>query len=246
MANPVVVMSALETEMHHLRSAMSEAARIEFGNLTAWTGVIDGRDVVLVRAGVGKVATGTAVGLAWERFRASTFLFSGVAGGLAPELAIGDIVIGERTIQHDTGVIGPDGLERYQAGHIPFFNPTDSYGYEPSPQLLERVRSSIADLAPEPVLGRTPTITLGAILTGDQYLHDEMTRQELHEAFGAAAIEMEGAAMAQAASLVGADHLVVRVLSDLAGSDSINDFGAYASQVSVNTSLLVRRILNAI
>ena len=242
----VVVMSALEAEIRHLRARMEEANAVELGNLQGWSGTIDERDVVLVRAGLGKVATGLAVGLAWERFAPKAFVFSGVAGGLAPELAIGDIVIAERTIQHDTGVIGPGGLERYQAGHIPFFNPTDTYGYEPPAELLARVRESLHGLTLHPVLGRAPSISFGTIITGDQYLHDGATRQEFHETFGAMAIEMEGAAMAQAASSLGTDHLVVRVLSDLAGSDSVSDFGAYASQVSVNNALVVRRILGVV
>lgn len=84
---------------------------------------------------------------------------------------------------------------------------------------------------------------MGTILTGDQYLHDEVTRELLRAELGGEAIEMEGAAMAQAAGLIGADHLVVRSLSDLAGADSITDFGRFVSEVASNSARVVRALL---
>lgn len=243
MVGPVVVMSALDAELKHLRDFIEDADAIEVAGYGGWSGTIDGRHVVLVRAGLGKVATGTAVGVLWQRFAPRVFIFSGVAGGLDPDLSIGDIVIGDRSIQHDSGVIGPDGLQRYQAGHVPFFNPTDELGYTPSRHLLDRVRSTVPQLEMGPVLGRVPSISFGTILTGDQYLNSETVRADLHQRFGAAAVEMEGAAMAQAAVLVGADHLVIRALSDLAGDESISDFGRYVEQVSANTASVVRQVL---
>lgn len=246
MPGVIVVLSALDTELRALEDRLESAEPVELGPVAGKFGGIHGRDVVVLRTGLGKVATGLAVGLVWDRFRPGAFLFSGVAGGLAPELSIGDVVIGERSIQHDAGVIEPCGLVRYQPGHVPFVNPTDEYGYSPSHALLDRVHQAVDGLTLSPVLDRTPTITFGTVLTGDQYLRDENTRRELHHRFGAAAIEMEGAAMAQAATMFGADHLVVRALSDLAGAESIDDFGRYVSEVSANTAMVVSRIISVI
>ncbi len=246
MNGPAVVMSAMQAEHRLLIEHIASVERINLGSITGVSGTLDDRDVILIRAGVGKVATGAAVGLTWERFRGRVFIFSGVAGGLSPDLDIGDVVVGERTIQHDAGVLGPRGLERYQAGHIPFFNPTDDFGYSPSPQLLDQVRRTLPDVELQPVLGRLPKVRLGTIVTGDQYLTDEDTKQRLHSELRADAIEMEGAAMAQAAGLVGADHIVIRALSDLAGGDSIDDFRRYVTEVSENTSAIVRALLRTI
>lgn len=246
MDGPVIVMSALPPEHASLIEDLQDPSTVEIGSMRCFTGRLAGREVVLVRPGVGKVATATAVGATWERFGGRVFVFTGVAGGLSSDLDIGDIVIGERTIQHDAGVLGPGGLERYQAGHIPFFNPTEEFGYRPSPDLLQRVQRATSDIEFQPVLGRMPKVRLGTIVTGDQYLHDEPTRRLLRSELEADAVEMEGAAMAQAASLVGADHLVVRALSDLAGADSITDFGRYVAEVSSNTSTLVRAVLEVI
>jgi adenosylhomocysteine nucleosidase len=244
MENPIAIMSALEAEGRSLVDAMTDRVSVEVGPMRGYVGVLDGRKVVMVRAGLGKVSTATAVGLLHERFRPNVFAFSGVAGGLSPDLHIGDVVIGAVTLQHDAGVIEAGGLHRYQAGHIPFFNPTEEFGYTPSPELLENVRTVVdGGIELQDVLNRVPRVVMGTILTGDQYLHDEVTREALHTELGGEAIEMEGAAMAQAATLVGADHLVVRSLSDLAGSDSISDFGRFLDEVSVNSARVVRALL---
>lgn len=243
MGEPIVVMSALDAEARTLVAAMEDAVPYEEAFVKGHRGSIDGQEVLLVEAGLGKVATAAATGILHEAVRPRIFVFSGVAGGIDPNLHIGDVVVGSRTIQHDAGVIEPGGLRRYQAGHIPFFNPTDELGYSPSEALLDRIRPLIGTMELNNVLDRSPRVVLGTIFTGDQYLRDETTRQEMHMELGAAAIEMEGAALAQAADLVGADHLVVRSLSDLAGADSISDFGRFVSQVAVNSARVVRTLL---
>lgn len=243
MSEPIVVMSALDAEARALLAAMDNAASYSEAFLEGHRGSIDGHEVLVIEAGLGKVATATATGILHEAVRPRVFVFSGVAGGIDPNLQIGDVVVGSRAIQHDAGVIEPGGLRRYQAGHMPFFNPTAELGYSPSEALLDRIRPLIGSMELNRVLDRSPRVVLGTILTGDQYLHDETTRQKLHEELGAAAIEMEGGALAQAADLVGADHLIVRSLSDLAGADSISDFGRFVSEVAVNSARVVRALL---
>ncbi len=153
------------------------------------------------------------------------------------------MVIGERTIQHDWGIITPDGFIRYQAGHFPFFEPTEEFGFAPSKQLLEIAREASATIDLTPVLDRRPRFAWGTIITGDQFLRDEETRDRLFAELGARAIEMEGAAVGQMATRLGFDHLVVRSLSDLAGTESIDDFERFLPEVAANSARLVLEII---
>jgi adenosylhomocysteine nucleosidase len=170
-------------------------------------------------------------------------LFTGVAGGLDPDLGVGDVVIGERAIQHDAGVRFDGRLDPHQPGHIPFFNPTHELGYYPSPTLLETAQEAIGAVALGEVLGRLPRSVVGVILTGDQFISSPIERERLHREFGAHAVEMEGAAVAQVADRFDVDCLVVRALSDMAGDASELDFARFLEQVAANSARVVERIV---
>ncbi len=239
----MAVISALRPETEELLLAMENHNQVGIRGWPTWTGSLDDRRVVLAQAGLGKVNTAALTAIIWERYRISTVIFTGVAGGLDPGLDVGDIVIGERTIQHDAGVLGPEGLERYQAGHIPFFNPTDEFGYTPSPGLLEATVEVARDVHLTPVLDRQPKVRVGSILTGDQFLNDPETRDRLFSDLGAQAVEMEGAALGQVAARLGMDHIVIRSLSDLAGAESIRHFDRFLTQVAANSARLVLQLV---
>lgn len=234
----VAILSALQTELDLLIDSTDKSRSSSIGDWPTWTGRIDNTDVVLAKAGLGKVNTAALSALVWERHRPSLMVFTGVAGGLDPDLGVGDLVVGERSIQHDAGVLGVDGLHRYQAGHIPFYNPTDEFGFSPSRKLLQIVRDLVPSLRLTPVLDRDPRVVFGTILTGDMFLQDEVSRDRLFAEFSAQAIEMEGAALGQTAARLGVDHIVIRSLSDLAADEADEHFGRFVPEVSANSARL--------
>lgn len=55
---------------------------------------------------------------------------------------------------------------------------------------------------------------------------------------------MEGGALAQTASRLGVDHIVIRSLSDLAGDEAGEHFDRFLPEVSTNSARLVSALLN--
>ncbi len=239
MVRPVGVLTALPQEHDAVAGLMvdpTSEAGLTFGD-------IDGTAVCLGMTGIGKVNAAISATQMCERATPSMIVFTGVAGGLDPSLDIGDVVIGETLIQHDAGVLGDDGIATYQAGHIPFFNPTDEFGFHPSDRLLDPVRRAVADAPRDLVGGR---IVLGTILTGDQFLESERERERLWQRFSAQAIEMEGAAVAQVAERYDLDHLALRTISDRAGQASSVDFSRFLERVARQTVAVLRLVLDAV
>jgi adenosylhomocysteine nucleosidase len=240
---------AIPQELAHLRNALAHAWSEELAHARFDKGGLDGSEVVLAGAGIGKVNTALVATLLADRFRCRTIVFSGVAGGLDPDLHIGDVVIADRTLQHDAGVIEDERLHTYQAGHVPFFNPADRLGYPADPDLLARVRERLEGFILPPLSkaagghDQPPRVAYGTILSGDQYLHCEVTRDRLHRELGGRAIEMEGGALGQVCEAFGIPWLDIRALSDLAGRDSRFDFMAFADEVAASSASILRHLL---
>ena len=228
---------AIPQELAHLRTALADSLSEEAAHTVVDSGTIDGHDVVLAGSGMGKVNAALVTTLLADRFGCRTVVFSGVAGGLDPTLAIGDIVIADLVIQHDAGVLENERVRTYQPGHAPIINPTDRLGYPADPELLARVKERLEGIS-------IPNqIVYGTVLSGDQYLNCETTRDRLLRELGGQAIEMEGGAVAQVCEAFGIPWLVIRALSDLAGGNALFDFTTFVDQAAATSAMILRRLL---
>jgi adenosylhomocysteine nucleosidase len=228
---------AIPQELAHLRAALIDARSVEAAHTVFDTGTIDGHHVVLAGSGMGKVNAALVTTLLADRFGCRTVVFSGVAGGLDPTLSIGDVVISDLVIQHDAGILEDQRLQTYQPGYVPVINPTDRLGYPADPELLASVKERLAGIS---VPGQ---IVYGTVLSGDQYLNCEVTRDRLLRELGGQAIEMEGGAVAQVCEAFGIPWLVIRALSDLAGGNALFDFTKFVDQAAASSATILRQLL---
>jgi adenosylhomocysteine nucleosidase len=231
---------------------MSDVESVNVAHTRFDAGSLDGSDVVLVETGVGKVNAALVTTVLAQSFGCRTIVLSGVAGGLDPDLSVGDVVVADRLIQHDAGLLEKERLQTYQAGHVPFINPTDRLGYQVDASMLNAVKGALLSLSLNSLSpraggwGRRAEIVYGTVLSGDQYLHSEPTRARLHREFGALAIEMEGGAVAQVCEAFGIDWLVIRALSDLAGRESQFEFCQFSSEVAASSARVLRTLLSVL
>jgi adenosylhomocysteine nucleosidase len=228
---------AIPQELAHLRAILADARSTESAHTVFDSGTIDGHEVVLAGSGMGKVNAAIVATLLADRFGCRAIVFTGVAGGLDPVLAIGDIVVADFLIQHDAGVVENERVRTYQPGYVPVINPTDRLGYRVDAELLDRVKQRLAGVS---VAGQ---IVYGTVLSGDQYLNCESTRDRLRTELGGQAIEMEGGAVAQVCEAFGIPWLVIRALSDLAGGNALFDFTAFVDQAAESSATILRRLL---
>jgi adenosylhomocysteine nucleosidase len=228
---------AIPQELTHLRTILTDSHSAQAAHTVFDSGTIDGHDVVLAGSGMGKVNAAVVTSLLADRFGCRTVVFSGVAGGLDPRLAIGDIVVADLVIQHDAGIVENERVRTYQPGHVPIINPTERLGYPTDPELLGRVKQRLHGIS---VPGQ---IVYGTVLSGDQYLNCEATRTRLLSELGGLAIEMEGGAVAQVCEAFGIPWLVIRALSDLAGGDALFDFTTFVDQAAASSASILRHLL---
>jgi adenosylhomocysteine nucleosidase len=247
---PLGVIAALPEEIAHLGDALSIESESDRGGIRFRQGHLAGKAIVVADGGIGKVNAALVATLLLDHFGCRAVIFTGVAGGLDPALAIGDVVIADRMIQHDYGAIVGGALRRFRPGEPPIGEARHQLAFHLAPELRAVLNRAARDFAPMARSdaangrgGRAPTIRLGTILTGDQFINCAATRETLFATFGAQAVEMEGAAIAQVAERFDAPCINVRCLSDLAGVDSDMDFKSFLSVAADTAAQVVRRLV---
>lgn len=232
---PIGILCALPQEQALLVAAMGDPAPLPGRGLEARAGTLDGHAVVIAAAGVGKVPAAMTATLMVERLGCRALVLSGVAGGLSEDASIGDIVIAERLIDVDYGRLTPEGRIVYQPGVLPIPEERPDPGYRLPEPLRERVRARLVETGHE--------AALGTVLTTDAYLASPRERDQWAGEWEAVAVEMEGSALCGVAERLGVPWLVVRALSDRAGEDALDDFGAFVEAAAADSARVVRALL---
>ena len=253
-AAPLAVICAMAEEKAALRDLMEGIETRQLLGRTVTLGHLDGHAVAVMESGIGKVASGVTAALLAREFNCRGLVVSGVAGGLDPDLHIGDTVIAHSLVQNDYGHLHDTGLTAFRPGVPPLGAERGEFTFAASADLLAKLTHIAAgidlpdlpaDLLPAaaPKAWRKRRVVLGRILSGDQFINSETVRDRLHRDFAAQAVEMEGAAVAQVGALLGLPVVVVRCLSDLAGADSHLDFPRFVKAVAPGAALVLRQII---
>jgi len=240
---PVAIIGALSEEIKMLDARLEGKQTVSYLGLNFFTGKLNGRQVVLVKSGMGKVNAAMTTAVLLDRFHPSMVIFTGIAGGLDPAIQPGDLVIGSRLIQHDYGTFTPQGL---QPG--PTENPRNEkknpLGFSASPQLVALAQQAAAQTKLDAVKPGVPTRAIvGVIVTGDTFVASPAKSAELRQQFQAAAVEMEGAAIAQVCFQQECPFLIIRCISDRADAGAEFDFNRFCRIAADNSARLVETMV---
>ena len=95
---PIGIIGAMHCELSLLLASMEQHEQAEFYGLSFHTGLLCGRRVVLVKAGIGKVNAARCTQLLIDHYHPAAIINTGIAGGLAPGLQVGDVVVADSMI----------------------------------------------------------------------------------------------------------------------------------------------------
>ncbi len=227
---PIAIMSAMAEEIELYLDTCTIVESREQAGLTFHEAEYHGHDLVLVKAGVGKVNAAMCTQMLIDTFNVDAVICTGSAGALHDDLAIGDVVIAEDCVQHDMRVefLG------LPPGQIPF---SDLRFFKAAPPLVERARDvNLAD----------HTLHLGRVCTGDTFLQDEVRRNEIRDELNGDCVEMEGAAVGQVCTLNDVPFLLVRAISDRADGSSDVDFQKFLEEAAQSSARIVLHLLESI
>jgi adenosylhomocysteine/aminodeoxyfutalosine nucleosidase len=170
---------------------------------------------------IGKVNAALTATLLIEKFGCQKLLFSGVAGGINEALKIGDLIFGEKLVQHDVDITA--------FGHPWGFIP-ESGDFVESDGELNELAKKVASKMGIKIIG-------GTIATGDQFIASEEKKEWIKNTYKADALEMEGASVGYVCKCLNVPFFVLRAISDTADMDagfSFEEFLVSSAKVSAN------------
>lgn len=98
--NKIGIIGAMEEEITLVKELMNDITVSEIAGLTFYMGRINDTDLVVVRSGIGKVNAAMCTQILIDRFEVKSIINIGVAGAIADDLGIGDIVLSTKLVKH--------------------------------------------------------------------------------------------------------------------------------------------------
>ena len=220
------IIGAMDEEVAKLKETMQDVTVETKASMEFYKGTMNGKEVVVVRSGIGKVNAGICTQILCDLYHVDAVINTGIAGSLNAKIDIGDIVLSTDALQHDMDATG--------------------FGYEPG--VIPRMETStfIADeklrkLAKECCERVNPDILVfeGRVVSGDQFISDNDTKAALVKDYDGYCAEMEGASMAQVATLNKVPFVIIRAISDKADNSAPVAYETFEEQAIVHTVKLL-------
>ncbi len=226
-----LILGAMDQEIALLTKSLANSHISTVGHLECHTGEFAGHELIIARCGIGKVASALAVGVLAHEFKPDVIINTGSAGGYAKSLAVGDIVIADELVQFDVDLTNFGYTHGQPAGMPARFN-CDS----------KLIANALAQVKAMPGINGIK----GLIGTSDKFICEAADTQHIAGLFPEiAAVEMEGAAIAQACHMLNIKCLVIRSISDLANEASTHTFEEYLEQAAKHSAQLVMAVITA-
>ena len=269
----LAIMSAFDSELQLLLEQTSNKTEYVENGRTYTTGKLHDVDVVLSLSGVSMVNAAANSQLLLDHFNVTHLIFSGIAGGVNPDLNIGDVVVPARWAQYQEmifarevdgeyilpwgvpefpnfGMMFPSSVSVTRKGSTPDEEEA-MFWFAVDPTLLGYARSIPENIlekcTPEDVcLGQQPIIKVGGNgVDGQTFVDNAEFRTYVWETLQADSLSMETAAVAHVAYVNDVPFLGFRSLSDLAGGgDGENEIGIFFQLAANNSANVVMAFLD--
>ena len=228
--NKIGIIVAMEEELEAVLNIMNNIEQKEIYGISVQIGKIEQKEIAVVKSGVGKVNAARVTQILIDKLNVKSIINLGAAGALSPLLNIGDIVIGEKLIQHDFDITAFDHDKGYITG-------VGDYIYSDI-ELIEKFKKAANNLKEKDYKIKT-----GIIATGDIFCTDIEMKNKIFSKFDADCVEMEGAAIAQVCYLDNIPFIVIRSISDSPNGNNEIDFDKFVELASKRCANILREFL---
>ncbi|MCI9049984.1 MAG: 5'-methylthioadenosine/adenosylhomocysteine nucleosidase [Coprobacillus sp.] len=226
------IIGAMQEEVDEILKLMDLKTTNEYQGYTFYEGIMNQKEIILLRGGIGKVNAAISTTLMMTHYNIDFVINIGSAGGLQKYQNVGDIVISNAVAHHDVDVTA-FGHEMGKVPGLPLY-------FEPDNELLDKVKL---------ILERKALSShIGLIVSGDQFISQKEQVSNICKYFPQAMCsEMEAATIAQVCYTFGKKFIITRSLSDVfeKGNSSIQ-FDEYLKKASQSSAHMCYELVSII
>ena len=221
------IIGAMDNEVSSLKEAAKVTKTTKIAEMEFCEGTLGGKEVVIVKCGMGKVNAGICAQTLISHFGCSRIINTGVAGSLDGKIAIGDMVVSVDVVQHDFNVeyLG------FKKGEIPY---TEHFAFEADKDLRSVAVDAAKNVAPE------IHVFEGRVCSGDQFISTKEQRNTIISNFGGLCCEMEGGAIAQVCYLYKIPFVIIRAISDNPSETEFVEYTVFEAAAAARCSKIVQ------
>lgn len=218
------IIGAMDMEVALIKDALEGVQQAEVAQSTYYIGRLGGHQVVLTCCGIGKVNAAISAQVLCSVYGVDCIINTGIAGNLAADLKLGDVVLAQKVLYHD-------------------FDP-DIFAQCPPHQKVLLPDSGLCDRIAAGLTALGANFRRGVVATGDEFVQSSQRKADIIARTGADCAEMEGAAIGHVAARNGVPFAVVRCLSDDAddaAESTYENFAAHTAQLGARLLIDVIR-----
>ena len=196
MNETIAILGAVTEEIAGIKREINISDRVRLDKSEAWFGKYQGRNIVLVRTGVGRKRAQNATQQVIDKFNPEVIISMGYAGALTEGLNVGDMFVAST-------ILSPE---------------SDSNSFEmDDPKNLKWLELAKKTPPPENV-----KLKIGRLITVDMVVHTPKAKKELGSRFRAEAVEMETLEIALLARVNKIAFISIRGISDAVNHELID------------------------
>lgn len=224
------IIGAMVEEIAPLLERLKYYESKDIGGNTYYEAKINEHTLYIAYSKIGKVHAALTCSTMILHFQCEKIIFSGVAGGLNPNLSIGDLILGSKLCQYDVDITA--------FGHPLGFIP-ESRVFIESDKTLNAIAHRVAQK-------QHINLKEGIIASGDLFIADNAKKQWIIQHFGASAVEMEGAAVAVVCDLFKVPFCILRSISDSADGKADVNFDEFLESSAKRSADFVMMMIDQI
>lgn len=221
------IIFAMQEELIELKKYLHINNEKKIYDLIFYEATLNNQNIILTESGIGKTNAARTTQILIDYYKPEAIFNIGVAGGIAKNLKVGDIIISTSLVQHDFDITAFN----HSKGYIPNIGnniPIDNKLLNTTKTILDTNNISYKE---------------GVIASGDIFCTKESMATKINTQFKALCVEMEGASIAQTAHLSKTPCLVIRSISDCPDNNNKVTYEEFLENSSKKVAQIMYTIL---